>query len=96
MVLYNRKLKSKRYYVKIDTSLSTIEKKNRVLKETLPDNCYSTLNLDVSKFAIAEGKSKGELYTSKSIVNLIAEMIEPYKDKVYDPAYGSGGVFGLE
>ncbi|MEL7327595.1 MAG: type I restriction-modification system subunit M N-terminal domain-containing protein, partial [Pseudomonadota bacterium] len=32
----------------------------------------------LSKFAIAEGKGKGEFYTPKSIVNLIAELIEPY------------------
>lgn len=111
--------------LKIDTALSTIEKKNPVLKGALPDNYYSRLNLDVSKlaslldeinnidvtkdneqdiigrvyefflskFAIAEGKGKGEFYTPKSIVNLIAEMIEPYKGKIYDPACGSGGMF---
>jgi len=47
----------------------------------------------LSKFAIAEGKGKGEFYTPKSIVNLIAEMIEPYRGKIYDPACGSGGMF---
>ena len=47
----------------------------------------------LSKFAIAEGKGKGEFYTPKSIVNLIAELIEPYKGKIYDPACGSGGMF---
>ena len=45
------------------------------------------------KFAIAEGKGKGEYYTPKSIVNLIAEMIEPYRGKIYDPCCGSGGMF---
>ncbi|HQA87023.1 MAG TPA: class I SAM-dependent DNA methyltransferase, partial [Bacteroidales bacterium] len=47
----------------------------------------------LSKFAIAEGKGKGEFYTPKSIVNLIAEMIEPYKGVIYDPCCGSGGMF---
>jgi len=47
----------------------------------------------LSKFALAEGKGKGEFYTPKSIVNLIAEMIEPYKGVIYDPACGSGGMF---
>jgi type I restriction enzyme M protein len=47
----------------------------------------------LSKFALAEGKGKGEFYTPKSIVNLIAEMIEPYKGIIYDPACGSGGMF---
>ena len=47
----------------------------------------------LSKFAIAEGKGKGEYYTPKSIVNLIAEMIQPYDGKIYDPCCGSGGMF---
>jgi len=47
----------------------------------------------LSKFALAEGKGKGEFYTPKSIVNLIAELIEPYKGVIYDPACGSGGMF---
>lgn len=47
----------------------------------------------LSKFAIAEGKGKGEFYTPKSVVNLIAELIEPYKGKIYDPCCGSGGMF---
>ncbi|WP_261844253.1 type I restriction-modification system subunit M [Aliamphritea ceti] len=47
----------------------------------------------LAKFAIAEGKGKGEFYTPKSIVNLIAELIEPFKGKIYDPCCGSGGMF---
>jgi type I restriction enzyme M protein len=47
----------------------------------------------LGKFAVAEGKGKGEFYTPKSVVNLIAEMIEPFKGKIYDPCCGSGGMF---
>ena len=47
----------------------------------------------LGKFALAEGRGKGEFYTPKCIVNLIAEMIEPYKGKIYDPCCGSGGMF---
>ena len=47
----------------------------------------------LSKFALAEGKGKGEYYTPKTIVNLITEMIEPYSGKIYDPCCGSGGMF---
>lgn len=47
----------------------------------------------LSKFALKEGKGKGEFYTPKSIVKLIAEMIEPYRGVIYDPACGSGGMF---
>ena len=38
----------------------------------------------LGKFAIAEGKGKGEYYTPKTIVNLIAEMIQPYRGKIYE------------
>lgn len=47
----------------------------------------------LSKFAIAEGKGKGEFYTPKTIVQLMTELIEPYSGKIYDPCCGSGGMF---
>ena len=47
----------------------------------------------LSNFALQEGKGKGEFYTPKCIVNLIAELIEPYEGKIYDPCCGSGGMF---
>ena len=49
----------------------------------------------LSKFALAEGKGKGEFYTPKCIVNLIAEMLEPYDGILYDPCCGSGGLLAL-
>ncbi len=111
--------------LKIDKALSAIEHDNPVLKGALPNNYYSGLSLDktkfasllddidkidtlkdrehdligrvyeyfLGKFAIAEGKGKGEFYTPKTIVNLIAEMIQPYRGKIYDPCCGSGGMF---
>lgn len=39
------------------------------------------------------GTEKGEFYTPASIVQLIAELIEPYTGTVYDPCCGSGGMF---
>lgn len=47
----------------------------------------------LGQFASAEGKSGGEFYTPRSIVQLLVEMIEPYKGRVYDPCCGSGGMF---
>ena len=47
----------------------------------------------LGKFALKEGKGKGEFYTPKTIVKLIAELIEPYRGKIYDPCCGSGGMF---
>lgn len=47
----------------------------------------------LTHFALKEGKGKGEFYTPKTVVKLIAEMIEPYSGVVYDPCCGSGGMF---
>ncbi len=47
----------------------------------------------LGRFASAEGKGGGEFYTPQSVVKLLAEMIEPYKGRVYDPCCGSGGMF---
>ncbi|MDC7767279.1 class I SAM-dependent DNA methyltransferase [Priestia aryabhattai] len=63
------------------------------LKDKQQDLVGRVYEYFLSKFALAEGKGKGEFYTPKSIVNLITEMIEPYKGKIYDPACGSGGMF---
>lgn len=47
----------------------------------------------LGKFAAAEGQRAGEFYTTKSVVNLLVEILAPYKGQVYDPACGSGGMF---
>ncbi len=47
----------------------------------------------LGKFAASEGKKGGEFYTPNCIVDLIANMIEPYSGKIYDPCCGSGGMF---
>jgi len=47
----------------------------------------------LTQFARAEGQGGGEFFTPSPLVRLIAEIIEPYHGKVYDPACGSGGMF---
>ena len=47
----------------------------------------------LGQFASAEGKGGGEFYTPQSVVNLLVEMIEPYKGRIFDPCCGSGGMF---
>lgn len=47
----------------------------------------------LSQFAGAEGKKGGEFYTPSSVVQLLVEMIEPYRGRVYDPCCGSSGMF---
>ena len=77
---------------KLASLLDTINNVN-TLKDKENDIVWRVYEYFLSKFAIAEGKGKWEFYTPKSIVKLIAEMIEPYKGKIYDPACGSGGMF---
>jgi type I restriction enzyme M protein len=47
----------------------------------------------LSRFASAEGKSGGQFYTPSRVVRVLAEMLAPYKGRVYDPCCGSGGMF---
>jgi len=49
--------------------------------------------LQVFAIDAGQGAEKGEFYTPASIVKLIAELIEPYSGRVYDPCCGSGGMF---
>lgn len=62
-------------------------------KDTEQDIMGRVYEYFLSQFAIKEGKGKGEFYTPKSVVNLIAEIIEPYDGTIYDPCCGSGGMF---
>lgn len=47
----------------------------------------------LSQFASAEGKKAGQFYTPRCVVNLLVEMLQPYKGRVYDPCCGSSGMF---
>lgn len=47
----------------------------------------------LGQFALKEGARAGEFYTPKSVVNLLVEVLAPFKGTIYDPACGSGGMF---
>ena len=47
----------------------------------------------LGEFALAEGKKGGQFYTPRSVVELLVDMLEPYKGRVLDPCCGSGGMF---
>ena len=87
------------YYSRLDLDVnklaSLIDTINNIdtLKDHEQDIIGRVYEYFLRKFALAEGKGKGEFYTPKCIVKLIAEMIEPYKGKIYDPCCGSGGMF---
>jgi type I restriction enzyme M protein len=47
----------------------------------------------LGEFALAEGRQGGQFYTPRSVVELLVEMLQPYKGRVFDPCCGSGGMF---
>ncbi len=77
---------------KLSSLLDTINDID-TLKDKQEDIVGRIYEYFLGKFAAVEGKGGGEFYTPKCIVNLIAEMLEPYRGIIYDPACGSGGMF---
>ena len=47
----------------------------------------------LGQFASAEGKKGGQFYTPRCVVEVLVQMLAPYKGRVYDPCSGSGGMF---
>ena len=76
----------------IDTinNIKTVANECDMSEEDLVGRVYEYF---LGKFAANEGKGGGEFYTPKSVVTLISDMLEPYKGKIYDPCFGSGGMF---
>ena len=68
---------------------STIELKEKKAKDIL-GRVYEYF---LSMFASAEGKRGGQFYTARCVVQVLVEMLAPYKGRVYDPCCGSGGMF---
>ena len=64
-----------------------------VVKDRSADVLGHVFEYFLGQFGIAEGKKGGQFYTPISVVKLLVEMLEPYKDKVFDPCCGTGGMF---
>lgn len=47
----------------------------------------------LKEFAVNATKEEGEFYTPHDVVELIANIVEPFYGTLYDPACGSGGMF---
>src|ERR1039457_3805499 len=47
----------------------------------------------LSQFASAEGKKGGQFYTPRCVVQLLVEMLAPWKGRVFDPCCGSGSMY---
>lgn len=71
-------------------NIDTLANECEMSEEDLVGRVYEYF---LGKFAATEGKGGGEFYTPKSVVTLLAEMLEPFQGKIYDPCCGSGGMF---
>lgn len=63
------------------------------IKEQSADVLGHVFEYFLGEFALAEGKKGGQFYTPRSVVELLVQMLEPYKGRVMDPCCGSGGMF---
>jgi len=63
------------------------------VKEKSADILGHVFEYFLGQFALAEGKKGGQFYTPRSVVQLLVEMLEPYKGRIFDPCCGSGGMF---
>lgn len=81
--------------VETKTIKSLIDTINQISEERYQDSDLigRVYEYFMQSFAIDARSEKGEFYTPKSIVDLIASLIEPYSGKIYDPCCGSGGMF---
>lgn len=77
---------------KIKTLIDNVNKieEKRFNKDDLIGRVYEYF---LRIYAASGKKEDGEFYTPACVVQLIAEMIEPYDGVVYDPCCGSGGMF---
>lgn len=74
---------------------SLIDNVNQITEERFQekDLIGTVYEYFMRNFAYDSKQEKGEFYTPKCIVDLIAELIEPFKGRIYDPCCGTGGMF---
>ena len=76
------------------TLLKELIKKISEIPATLDFDAFGRIyEYFLGEFAMSEGQGGGEFYTPASIVQLLAQVIEPYHGRILDPACGSGGMF---
>lgn len=76
------------------TLLKELLKKISEIPATLDFDAFGRIyEYFLGEFAMSEGQGGGEFYTPASIVQLLAQVIEPYDGRILDPACGSGGMF---
>jgi len=76
------------------TLLKELLKKISEIPATLDFDAFGRIyEYFLGEFAMSEGQGGGEFYTPASIVQLLAQVIEPFHGRILDPACGSGGMF---
>jgi len=76
------------------TLLKELLKKISEIPATLDFDAFGRIyEYFLGAFAMSEGQGGGEFYTPSSIVQLLAQVIEPFHGRILDPACGSGGMF---
>ncbi len=88
---YARPALDKRRLGELIDLFSTIELKDKAAQPK--DILGRVYEYFLSMFASAEGKKGGQFYTPRCVVQVLVEMLAPYKGRVYDPCCGSGGMF---
>ncbi|WGI17139.1 class I SAM-dependent DNA methyltransferase [Methanonatronarchaeum sp. AMET-Sl] len=73
--------------------LQHLNTKSLSLEKVAPDILGEAYMDLVSDFAEEEGKSGGQFFTPREIVNLMVQILNPQKEaKIYDPTVGSAGM----
>ena len=74
---------------------SLIDEVNKITEERFKeeDLIGRVYEYFLQNYAASGTKEDGEFYTPACVVELIAELIEPFDGTVYDPCCGSGGMF---
>ncbi len=84
----------KTYNLFTSTLLKELLKKISEIPATLDFDAFGRIyEYFLGEFAMSEGQGGGEFYTPASIVQLLAQVIEPFHGRILDPACGSGGMF---
>ena len=86
------------FYVGFNLAVSTIKQLIDEINKISADKFHEddligrVYEYFLQSFALSATKEEGEFYTPASAVKLIAEIIEPYSGRVYDPAVEVGNV----
>jgi len=77
-------------YEKLRAFIESVDLISDVAGEDIIGRVYEFF---ITHYAMDERKIRGEYFTPKSIVELMVELIEPFENSVYDPCFGTGGLF---